>query len=86
LSSREPPSTGRGRRRLTATETDLSVVQQRALLVGTGFGARSLEAAEESLVELALLAARRGPFDPGVLGAAAAAITYGVGTLVGVGL
>ena len=60
MSSREPSSTGRGRRRLTATETDLSVVQQRALLVGTGFGARSLEAAEESLVELALLTETAG--------------------------
>ena len=29
---------GRGRRRLTATEVDLEVVQQRALLVGTGVG------------------------------------------------
>ena len=48
-------SAARGRRRLTATEVDLDVVHQRALLVGTGFGARSLEAAEMSLVELGLL-------------------------------
>jgi GTP-binding protein HflX len=45
----------RGRRRLTATEVDLEVVRQRALLVGTGHGTRTAEAAEESLDELALL-------------------------------
>ena len=39
----------RGRRRLTATEVDLEVVQQRALLVGTGVGTRTLEEAEASL-------------------------------------
>ena len=33
-------ATGRQRRRLTATEVDLGVVRQRALLVGTGFGLR----------------------------------------------
>jgi GTP-binding protein HflX len=55
VSRREPRSTGRGRRRLTATEIDLGVVRQRALLVGTGFGTRSVEDAEESLVELSLL-------------------------------
>jgi GTP-binding protein HflX len=60
VSRREPRATGRGRRRLTATEIDLSVVQQRALLVGTGFGARSVEAAEESLAELALLTETAG--------------------------
>jgi GTPase len=43
------------RRRLTATEVDLAVVQQRALLVGTGIGTRSVEAAEASLDELELL-------------------------------
>ena len=43
------------RRRLTATEVDLGVVRQRALLVGTGIGARDVEAAEASLEELALL-------------------------------
>ncbi|MEX2256364.1 MAG: GTPase HflX [Acidimicrobiia bacterium] len=48
-------SQARGRRRLTATEIDLEVLQQRALLVGTGVGARSLEEAETSLEELALL-------------------------------
>jgi GTP-binding protein HflX len=45
----------RGRRRLTATEVDLEVVQQRVLLVGTGAGARTAEEAEASLAELALL-------------------------------
>jgi GTP-binding protein HflX len=60
VSKREPHSAGRGRRRLTATEIDLSVVRQRALLVGTGFGARSVEAAEESLVELSLLTETAG--------------------------
>ncbi|MDQ1535481.1 MAG: GTPase [Actinomycetota bacterium] len=60
MSKREPGATGRGRRRLTATEIDLSVVQQRALLVGTGFGTRSLEAAEDSLVELSLLTETAG--------------------------
>jgi GTP-binding protein HflX len=43
------------RRRLTATEVDLDVVRQRALLVGTGIGTRDTEAAEASLDELALL-------------------------------
>jgi GTP-binding protein HflX len=45
----------RGRRRLTATEIDLEVVHQRALLVGTGVGTRSAEEAAASLHELALL-------------------------------
>jgi GTP-binding protein HflX len=49
------PSAARGRRRLTATEVDLEVLQQRALLVGTGVGTRTLEDAEASLDELALL-------------------------------
>jgi GTP-binding protein HflX len=43
------------RRRLTATEVDLAVLRQRALLVGTGIGTRDVEAAEASLEELALL-------------------------------
>ncbi|MEX0665657.1 MAG: GTPase HflX [Acidimicrobiia bacterium] len=51
---------GRDRRRLTATEVDLEVVHQRALLVGTGFGARSVVAAEMSLSELGLLADTAG--------------------------
>ncbi|MBA2325952.1 MAG: GTPase HflX [Actinobacteria bacterium] len=46
---------GRQRRRLTATEVDLGVVHQRALLVGTGSGTRSLDEAEASLSELGLL-------------------------------
>jgi GTP-binding protein HflX len=57
-----PPGSGpvgahvaRGRRRLTATEVDLEVLRQRALLVGTGYGMRTVEAAEQSLDELALL-------------------------------
>jgi len=41
------PPPGRQRRRLTATETDLGVVHQRALLVGGGNG--SAENAEASL-------------------------------------
>jgi GTP-binding protein HflX len=43
------------RRRLTATEVDLDVLRQRALLVGTGIGTRDAEAAQASLDELALL-------------------------------
>jgi GTP-binding protein HflX len=43
------------RRRLTATEIDLDVLRQRALLVGTGVGTRDAEAAQASLEELALL-------------------------------
>ena len=50
----------RGRRRLTATEVDLGVVQQRALLVGTGYGLRTAEEAEASLEELARLADTAG--------------------------
>lgn len=50
----------RGRRRLTATEVDLGVVEQTAILVGTGFGMRTLEEAEASLEELALLADTAG--------------------------
>jgi GTP-binding protein HflX len=46
---------GRGRPRLTATEVDLEVVRQRALLVGTGYGMRTVDEAERSLDELALL-------------------------------
>src|SRR6266542_3159290 len=46
---------GRGRRRLTATEVDFGVVTQRALLVATGVGTRSLSEAEASLSELGLL-------------------------------
>ena len=49
---------GRQRRRLTATETDLGVVRQRALLVGGGDV--GLEEAEASLEELALLTETAG--------------------------
>jgi GTP-binding protein HflX len=52
------PPHGRQRRRLTATETDLGVVRQRALLVGGGNG--SAENAEASLDELALLTETAG--------------------------
>ncbi|HEV2993629.1 MAG TPA: GTPase HflX [Acidimicrobiia bacterium] len=51
---------GRARRRLTATEIDLEVVRQQALLVATGGGARSVHDAEASLEELALLADTAG--------------------------
>src|SRR6476661_713423 len=44
---------GRQRRRLTATEVDLERLRQRALLVGVG--ATSVEEAEASIAELALL-------------------------------
>ena len=54
MSSAEPRA-GRARRRLTATEVDLEVVRQRALLVGTTIGTRYIEEAEASLEELALL-------------------------------
>jgi GTP-binding protein HflX len=47
-------------RRLTATEVDLGVVRQRALLVGTTYGTDTLEEAEASLAELALLADTAG--------------------------
>ena len=53
-------SDGRARRRLTATEVDLEVLRQRALLVGTGVGTRNLADAEASLAELALLADTAG--------------------------
>ena len=49
---------GRQRRRLTATEVDLGVVRQRALLVGGGDV--SLDEAESSLAELALLTGTAG--------------------------
>jgi GTP-binding protein HflX len=42
-------------RRLTATEVDFGVVEQRALLVGTGIGTRDVDEAEESLEELSRL-------------------------------
>jgi GTP-binding protein HflX len=51
---------GRQRRRLTATEVDLEVVQQRAIVVGTGVNARDVVEAEADLEELALLADTAG--------------------------
>jgi GTP-binding protein HflX len=51
---------GRQRRRLTATEVDLGRVRQRALLIGTTYGTESVEEAEVSLEELALLAETAG--------------------------
>ncbi len=56
MSSRD----GRGRRRLSATEVDFDVVRQRALLVGTGVGSRTVADAQASLEELALLADTAG--------------------------
>ncbi|MCZ7530731.1 MAG: GTPase HflX [Acidimicrobiia bacterium] len=49
----------RGRRRLTATETDLDVIEQRALLVAVA-SERDVVVAERSLDELALLATTAG--------------------------
>ena len=51
---------GRARRRLTATEIDLEVVRQRALLVGTGVGTRTAAEAEDLLDELSRLADTAG--------------------------
>ena len=50
----------RGRRRLTATEVDLEVTHQTAVLVGTGYGMATVEDAEASLEELARLADTAG--------------------------
>jgi GTPase len=50
----------RNRRGLTATEVDLGVVVQRAMLVGTGYGSDTVEEAEDSLAELALLTETAG--------------------------
>ncbi len=58
-SDRSDAPVARGQRRLTATEVDLGVVRQRALLVGTTVG-RSVEAANASLEELALLTTTAG--------------------------
>src|SRR6185312_13996507 len=59
MSHKNGAHVARGRRRLTATEVDLGVVRQRALLVGTTVG-RSIEAAEASLDELARLTTTAG--------------------------
>lgn len=53
-------ATGRLRKRLTATETDLGVVRQKALVVGTGAGTTGAEDAQASLEELVLLADTAG--------------------------
>jgi GTP-binding protein HflX len=50
----------RGRRRLTATVTDLEVGRQRAMLLSLAFGSRTVEEAEASLDELALLTETAG--------------------------
>ena len=50
----------RGRRRLTATVTDLEVARQRALLVSLAFGSRTVADAEAGLDELALLTETAG--------------------------
>jgi GTP-binding protein HflX len=50
----------RQRRRLTATEVDLERRQQRALLIGTGYGSSSIDEAEASLDELVLLTETAG--------------------------
>jgi GTP-binding protein HflX len=49
------PAQGRGRRRLTATEVDLGVVRQRAVVVGVAVGSTSIDDVEGALDELALL-------------------------------
>ncbi len=51
---------GRQQRRLTASEVDLGVVRQKALLIGTTASARTTEASERSLAELALLTETAG--------------------------
>ncbi len=51
---------GRQRRRLAATEVDLGVVVQRALLVATGHGLRDVAEAEASLAELSRLVQTAG--------------------------
>ena len=51
----QEPRTGRQRRRLTATTTDLEVVKQKAYLIGVVRGKDNAAEAETSLHELALL-------------------------------
>ena len=48
-------SPGRSRRRLTATEVDLGVVRQRAVIVGVAVGSATADEVESGLDELALL-------------------------------
>lgn len=76
MSTQRESSSGRQRRRLTATVTDLGVVRQHALLVGVVRSGASVAEAERSLDELALLVdtagaepvdselVRRGAIDP----------------------
>ena len=56
----QEPRTGRERRRLTATTTDLDVVKQKAYLIGVLRGNASVAEAETSLHELALLTETAG--------------------------
>jgi GTP-binding protein HflX len=76
MSTKQESSSGRQRRRLTATVTDLGVVRQRALLVGVVRSGSAVAEAERSLDELGLLVdtagadpidsemVRRGALDP----------------------
>lgn len=76
MSTERDSSSGRQRRRLTATVTDLGVVRQRAMLVGVVRSGASVAEAEHSLDELGLLVdtagadpvdselVRRGAIDP----------------------
>ncbi|MDJ0961913.1 MAG: GTPase HflX, partial [Acidimicrobiia bacterium] len=75
----QEPRTGRQRRRLTATTTDLEVVKQKAYLIGVVRGKDNASEAETSLHELALLTdtagseptgatlVKRDRFDPAML-------------------
>ena len=71
MSANSPSAPGRQRRRLTATEVDLGVVRQRALLVGTGCDVGPSRKPRPSLDELALLADTAGadPVGPSCSGA-----------------
>ena len=53
-------TTGRGGRRLTATVTDLEVVEQRAYLIGVATSSAKSESAEHSLAELGRLTSTAG--------------------------
>lgn len=53
-------TTGRGGRRLTATVTDLEVVEQRAYLIGVATSSASSESADRSLAELGRLTLTAG--------------------------
>ncbi len=75
----EQPRTGRSRTRLTATVTDLEVVEQRAFLVAVANSKSAIPETQTSLDELALLTdtagsdpveaelVRRDRFDPATL-------------------